>query len=369
MKNSKIEWTDHTFNPWWGCAEVPGHPGCAHCYAKAWAARTGRVKWGRGENRLLMSDFYWNEPLRWNEQAKKDGIRPRVFCASMADVFDAEVPDEWRHRLFGLIALCDQLDWLILTKRPALARDYFKEITNAAFAEGDAQNLYHKRTGKDPSLWLAVHFPLPNVIIGTSVSDQKTADEYIPLLLQVPAERRMISYEPALGPVDFDHWILGRCNACDETYYGWQRWLDPTTKEVSEAPTGLSECGHCGREFPDDQRSECYTKPIDWIIVGGESGPKARPFNIEWARETIAQCKDAGVPCFVKQLGSAPYEAYFGAAPQAELKVFTKPADPKGGDPAEWPEDLRVREFYEPLEIDKSQIPNLQSPRVAVDKK
>lgn len=297
MKDSKIEWCHHTFNPWWGCTKVSGHPGCAHCYAEAFSKRTGRAKWGKGEQRVLMSDSYWLAPLKWNAAAKAKGVRERVFCASMADVFDEEVSDEWRWRLFGLIANCDQLDWLLLTKRPHKARAFLEDedLMNAAMSEGEAQKLYHEQTGEDPSLWFSVHFPLPNVQLGMSVSNQKTFDDNINFLTASPAAARFISYEPALGHVDFN----------------------------------LNAINH-------------GMKLIDWIIVGGESGPGARPFDVEWARSTIKQCRGGHAAPFVKQLGRHPTMRVSGVPSMIFLD------DKKGGTISEWTgtlEDLRVREF------------------------
>src|SRR3546814_4489006 len=124
-ENSKIEWTDHTFNPWTGCTKVS--PACDHCYAEGWSKRSGLVEWGHGKPRRLTSDANWRKPLKWNDEAARKGVRYRVFCASLADVFDAEVDDAWRDELFALIAMTPHLDWLLLTKRPQVARRYFDE--------------------------------------------------------------------------------------------------------------------------------------------------------------------------------------------------------------------------------------------------
>lgn len=332
MKNSKIEWTDHTFNPWWGCTEVPGHPGCAHCYAKLFAARTGRAKWGKGEKRVLMSESYWKEPHKWNEEAKRDGVRRRVFCASMADVFDAEVADTWRGALFDTITTTPNLDWLLLTKRPDQAARFYDEYI---FTHSDGRKMpIHLRDSH------AKEF-LPNVWIGVSVSDQKTADQYIPKLLEIPAVCRFISYEPALGPVDFCGWI-------------------PKPKDWKWFPI---ECRHGYDACPKCDHNPKPEDAINWIIVGGESGPKARPFNVEWARSTVAQCQAAGVACFVKQLGAVPMmpEAAWRSLPLTPVlsaknkdRVPTDMvplliSDPKAGDISEWTSiatrDLAVREF------------------------
>lgn len=173
MQNSKIEWTDHTFNPWWGCQRVS--PGCQHCYAETMAHRYGHAIWGPAKttDRRMMSDNYWRQPLKWNTAAAKVGIRARVFCASMADVFEYHPQlDDPRRRLWDLIEETPDLDWLLLTKRP-------ENITPA---------------------WGA----LENVWLGTSVENQEQADTRIPLLLRVPVRVRFLSCEPLLGPVDID---------------------------------------------------------------------------------------------------------------------------------------------------------------------
>jgi len=275
-ENSKIAWTDSTFNPWIGCTRVS--PGCDHCYAEAQDARKRWGKtthWGPGVPRMRTSASNWKQPLRWNRLAEtqtgKSG-RWLVFCASLADVFDNEVPEEWRHDLFDLIGKTPNLTWLILTKR----------IGNVAKC---GAYVYPNRTVR------------PNVWLGASVGNQEEADRDIPKLLATPAAKRFVSYEPALGPVDFQ----------------------PFLSQIE--PHGIH-----GK------------RALDWIIVGGESaqgGAKARPFDIAWARSTVEQCKAAGVACFVKQLGSwvVQEHAVFGVHDRA------------GADPAEWPEDLRVQEF------------------------
>ena len=172
-KNSRIEWTTHTFNPWWGCVKVS--PACKHCYAESWAKRVGQPVWGIRADRRFFGEAHWNEPLRWDREAAQSGERARVFCASMADVFeDRGDLDPWRDRLWALIEATPNLDWLLLTKRP-------QHI--ASMAPWDDR-------------WPA------NVWLGTTVEDQDCADERLPLLAAVPAAVRFISAEPLLGPVD-----------------------------------------------------------------------------------------------------------------------------------------------------------------------
>jgi protein gp37 len=173
--NSKIEWTDHTFNPWVGCTKVS--PGCDNCYAEAWSKRSGLVRWGKNPRRRT-SESYWRAPIKWNAAADaffgKHGRRQRVFCASLADVFDNKANKQWRLELFQLIRRCDQLDWLLLTKRPQNMK---------RMLPGDWENGY------------------PNVWLGTTAEDQHHYDQRWPLLRAVPAVIRFISYEPAIGPL------------------------------------------------------------------------------------------------------------------------------------------------------------------------
>lgn len=270
-----IAWCDSTFNPWVGCTKVS--PGCDHCYAEALDKRhrwKGATHWGAGVERMRTSASNWAKPLAWNKARAKDGRRHLVFCASLADVFDNEVPQEWRTALFRLIAATQNLTWLLLTKRI-----------------GNVQKMLHTMMVDAP--------PLQNVWLGASVVNQEEADRDIPKLLATPAAKRFVSYEPALGPVDF-------------------------------------------RSFIPLRLKMTYHNVLDWIIVGGESaqgGAKARPFEAAWARSVIAQCKAAGVPVLMKQLGS---NAKMSLGDYDRDRPIN---DRAGADPAEWPEDLRVQQF------------------------
>lgn len=275
---SKIEWTDSTFNPWIGCTRVS--PACDHCYAEAqMATRMGRVEWGAGKPRSRTSAAYWRQPLRWNarsfwrcdtcgwrgEGPHLDGLldegavrelcpqcwpalvaakpaRRRVFCASLADVFDNEVDPVWRADLISLIGMTPNLDWLLLTKRIGNAAAMLKEAKDYwAFSD---------RPGKD---W-------QNVWLGATICNQAEADRDIPKLLAVPAAKRFLSIEPMLGPVDLMPMFEHRADAHSDT-------------------------------------------GIDWIICGGESGPHARPMHPDWVRSLRDQCAAAGVPFLFKQWG------------------------------------------------------------------
>lgn len=258
-ENTKIEWADHTFNPWTGCTKVG--PGCDHCYAEGWAKRSGQVQWGPGTARRRTSAANWKKPLAWNAEAERLGVRYRVFCASLADVFDNEVPAEWRADLFWLIHSTPSLDWLLVTKRIGNAAGMMR----AAMLEIDP-------SGEWPAPW-------PNVWLGITVVNQSEADRDIPKLLSTPAAVRFLSMEPLLGPVDI------------------ARWLDDGSNEMALAST------------------------LSWVIVGGESGPGARPMHPQWARDIRDQCEAAGVPFLFKQWGEWAPNEHFTHLPRRDEAI------------------------------------------------
>lgn len=252
--DTKIEWCDHTFNPWEGCQKVG--PGCDNCYAEARNARFGdgtAPNWGTDATRRRTSPHNWELPLRWNRAAVKTGIRPRVFCASLADVFDKGVPQAWRTDLWDLVEATPGLDWLILTKRI-----------------GNAERML-------PKPW--IQQPRSNVWLGATIVNQAEADRDIPKLLSTPACVRFLSMEPLLGPVD-----LTELQPPSER----RDWYDALRGRVSAI--GGSQPGS---EIPR----------VDWVIVGGESGFSARPMHPDWARDLRDQCAAAGVPFLFKQWG------------------------------------------------------------------
>jgi protein gp37 len=192
---SKIEWTDSTFNPWVGCTKIArprGAPSaCDFCYAEKWAKRSGQVVWGN-HSRRRTTDSYWRNPITWNDRAKlfqaEWGRRQRVFCASLADVFDNQVDSSWRSDLFNLIRRCDQLDWQLLTKRPQNIRKMLPR---------DWGNGY------------------PNIWLGTTAEDACAYRQRVPHLLNVPSTVHFVSYEPAIGPLGrldvdglFPDWLI-----------------------------------------------------------------------------------------------------------------------------------------------------------------
>lgn len=324
---TKIEWTDHSWSPWEGCTKVS--PGCAHCYAEALNHRFGKDNWGKGKPRRRTKD--WTKPVRWNQWVvpvcNQCGIeyyrcavevagglncpdcdkvvrlrRQRVF-PSVMDWLDDEVPIEWLADFLRLIHETPALDWLLLTKRTELWPERMRQV----IALPDTM---------DRSLAIAWFNGQPpaNVWIGASVEDQRRADERIPELLKIPANVRFLSLEPLLGPVDL--------KLCARSF-GFPQHI---TK---------------------DGRAVGMPQGIDWVIIGGESGPGARPCHVEWVRDLVRQGQDAGVPVFVKQLGARPAWTDRQVAGQT-VYPHTKPLalnHPKGGDPFEWSEDLRIREF------------------------
>lgn len=251
-----IEWCDATWSPWEGCTKVS--PACDNCYAAGmnrWL-RKG-ANWGPGAPRHEYSATHWQKPLAWNAKAARDGVRRRVF-PSMCDPFDNEVPDALRDQFIGLIVDTPHLDWLLLTKR----------------------------VGNVPKMLKAEAWQhLPNVWLGATVVTQEEADRDVPKLLAVPARVRFLSIEPMLGPVDLTRLPT---ETCASECCGLQR-LD--------CLRGAEVCDLSEQAFDEDGPR------IDWVICGGESGPRARPMHPDWARSLRDQCAAAGVPFLFKQWG------------------------------------------------------------------
>lgn len=289
MENSKIEWTDHSFNPWRGCTKVS--PGCANCYAETLSHRNPAVlgQWGPGKPRVRAAAAMWRKPIKWNREAGFDeyhrlegnkrqrvlGLpeippdRPRVFCASLADWLDDEVPVEWLADLLGLIHDTPNLDWLLLTKRP----QNWKPRLLAVY-----EHTQDHKLAAFVNAWGARGEAPANVWIGTSVEDQQRADERIPHLLEIPARVRFLSCEPLLGAVDLREPVqIGR-------------------RRVMEGILPTHVAGDVSTTFKG-------LDGIHWVIAGGESGPHARPMHPDWARGLRDQCAAAGVAFFMKQMG------------------------------------------------------------------
>lgn len=317
MKDSAIQWTDNTFNPWEGCTKVA--PECKNCYAETMVdKRFGRAKWGKGQPRRRTSESLWKQPLAWNkfpaevwcERCAKQwapmtwpalariqtcpdcgGLllarKPRVFCLSLGDWLDEEVPIEWFMSLLTLTQTCKNLEWQLLTKRPQNWEARLTEVldteTNHVTAPIIARN------------WLRGVYP-ENVWIGVSAgADQKAA-------LSIPAKLHFLSCEPMLNSL-----VL---------------------------------------HYPEPFKT---TEKFDWIIFGGESGKDARPCNIDWIRQGLAFCRANNIAAFVKQLGKRPYflsgDAKVSMRTNRHRDCVDVIADSHGGDMSEWPEDLRVRQF------------------------
>jgi protein gp37 len=264
--NTGISWADATWNPTVGCTKISA--GCTNCYAFKLHEKRHRA-WKDGWDKAppqyhkpfselqVMDDRRLTDPLRWKKHR-------RIFVNSVSDLFHEDLEEFAIAKVFGVMAVAQSHRFMVFTKRPERMRDFLK------------------------ATWPT---PLPNVMLGVSVEDQETADERVPILLDTPAIRRAVSYEPALERVDFTGFM------------GWDEFSAGEAK-------------------------------LDWIIVGGESGPGARPFHREWAQRVVDDCFLAKVACHVKQMGSNPYK---GNEP------WNLPG--KGGDMMAWPPALRVRQW------------------------
>lgn len=263
-------------------------PGCDHCYAESDAKRFGHDIWGSGKQRRHFGDKHWNEPRKWNRKAKEAGHRMRVFCGSMCDIFDNEIEQKHRDRLWELAQECDWITWQFLTKRIGNAKDML------------------------PAMWLRDGMP-DHCWLGATVVNQEEAERDIKKLVAVKARIHWLSIEPQLGPVDITNKGIRNGYSRPTSYNRGVgiEWTDPGDDVVG----------------------------VDWVITGGESGPKSRvrPYNLRWPLQIIEMCRKAKVACFVKQLGSNPI-GHNGTVPFAV-------DDYKGANPEEWPEYLRVQEF------------------------
>lgn len=319
MGDSKIEWTDRTWNPIRGCSVVS--EGCRNCYAMNFATRF--AKEGEAYDGLAYrnsSGAHWTGKVKFIEEHLEDPLRwrapKRIFVNSMSDLFHESIPDEWIDRIFAVMALAPQHAFQVLTKRPKRMLAYTQRLAkNVGPLERPARAMGH--TFQYDGIPL-LPWPIPNVWLGVSVEDQKTADERIPLLLQTPAAVRFISYEPALGSLDLSD--------VRETLPDGQ----VRSKRALVSRDSL---------FGVDAFS---VNRLDWVIVGAESGNGARPLDLDWPRLIVKDCKAAGVAVFVKQLGAHPVD-WRHDVPEAPPYEYS--LSKKGGSMDEWPDDLRVREF------------------------
>jgi protein gp37 len=270
---TKIEWTDATWNPIRGCTRVS--EGCRNCYAEVMAARfSDPGQWGHGlAKRVTLpdgsTDHRWTGEMRLIDSALDLPLRwtrpRRIFVNSTSDLFHEAVPDDWIDRVFAVMALTPEHTFQVLTKRPERAQRYFTHdegFGRWGYIEHRARQMLDRLGRPQPRNQTLAHYGgrnFPHVWLGTSVEDQTTADARIPHLLATPASVRFISAEPLLGPVDAGVGLPGK--------------------------------------FDDN-----LTPGLDWIIVGGESGPGARPMHPDWARFLRDQCAAAGVAFFMKQM-------------------------------------------------------------------
>jgi len=331
-----IEWTDYSSNPLraegpsgkgWSCVKIS--PGCLHCYSSVLDGRFGTKLGYNAGSQKKVTHIIDEKELRHILSFRPKGpyrggtTKPKVFPFDMTDLFGDWVPDGTIDRMLAAFALRPDVIFQVLTKRPERMAEYMNR--NHGLLELGFADRHYKFSTSAPARVLQsavdLHppfrpatfmWPLPNVWIGASVEDQDRADDRIQWLLNTPAAVRFLSCEPLLGPVDIAGWMGD---------YG----------ELQGGP-------HVGRQT------------IDWVIVGGESGPRCRPCNVDWIRSIVSQCQSAGVPVFVKQLGGFPTDInedlrYMQKHPNVYRIQSVK--DKKGGDPSEWPLGLEVRQFPE----------------------
>jgi|CXWL01.1.fsa_nt_gi protein gp37 len=312
---SSIEWTDVTWNPVRGCSLVSA--GCRNCYAMKQAHRfSGPGQPYEGLTMIGQHGPSWigtvktvpwllDEPLHWKKPRK-------IFVNSMSDLFHRDVPDEFIEKVFVVMARSPRHTYQVLTKRPGRMLEFMRKNSTGG-------RIFHLAAdrGVESGQW-----PLSNVWLGVSVEDQATADERIPILLQTPAAVRWVSAEPLLGPVDI-RWKSGS---------DFRSWMP--------AP---------GPPSPSYRGGDGY---IDWVVVGGESGPRARPCDLAWIRSIKDQCQEAGVPVFVKQLGAfckstMPNKPTMedGQRFIGDIRALQGRIDRKGSNIKAFPVDLRVRGF------------------------
>lgn len=348
MQKTPIEWTDWSVNPFKmrmpdgtlinAC--IHKSDGCKNCYAEGIVRRYWHKEWGEfpGYTAALLKlgtpvlvEKELEAVLRLSERIAKGKADPnenKIFWNDMTDEFLDFWPDEFLDKVQAVRALTPNLIHQVLTKRPERMRAYMLEVCS----DVEASNRIRRAINDIPSALGdrrgALELPLFNVWLGTSIEDQRTADQRIPLLLETAAAVRWISAEPLLGAINL------------------HKVRDPNNANLTF--DSLSRKG--GIAFKSGLG-------LDQVIVGGESGPGARPFDLAWARNIVAQCKTAGVACFVKQLGAKPIDSALDPRPVKALPRYEGGhmehmlIDRKGGDPSEWPEDLRVREFPTAQEV------------------
>lgn len=335
-RRSFIQWCDYTWNPWRGCTKVS--PGCTNCYAEKLVTSRLGGEWGKGKPRQRASEAILKAPFKWNKKpwicdtcgeawGLKDRHvscggttfhRARVFLGSLMDIFDEEVPIEWLSSAMDTVRQCTAIDFLLVTKRPELWYDRIGKVFDL-LPDSDLRHWianWRMRAQGPPNIWLI-----------TSAEDQYRLEERVPQLLKIPAAIHGLSCEPLLGPLDL--------NKAGATY---------SDVEGAVGDPGLTRTFEVGK--------------VDWVIAGGESGPDARACSVNWIADVQRQCKEAGVAYFAKQLGRFPttsnanlndwpdntFMREYGTGAASAL-IDLK--DKKGGNMAEWPEELRVRQWPE----------------------
>lgn len=330
---TKIEWCDATWNIITGCSIES--PACTNCYAMRLAGTRLREHPSRkGLTKIVNGKPVWTGEVRFNEQWLTQPLqwkKPRkIFVCAHADLFHPNVPDEWINRVFAVMALASQHTFMVLTKRPVRTREYFDHTRGAIVSAAALRMVLASKMEQSPA-W-NMRWPLPNVMLGVTAEDQTRADERIPDLLATPAAKRFVSIEPMLGPVDLRRWLATAsvtCKKCGAAF--WLHDANPCKHARGGGWTlACPNCGDCKCIPTQDDRGDPVTwhPPYSWrpkeigrfdrvhptievksgldlVICGGESGPGARPMHPDWARSIRDQCKVAGVPFFMKQMGGA----------------------------------------------------------------
>lgn len=326
MNATNIEWCDFSSNPLkyrdaagnqvWAC--VKKSTGCANCYSEAVAQRFNRG--GPFTLAVMKTVKPYLDAAEIKQIVSSKKIRgKRVFLGDMTDLFGDWVPDEVLDGIFAAMACRLDVTFQVLTKRPERMREYLERRSKLAQPWKDAARKFGYSL--EFERFSLVPFPLPNLWVGTSTENQATADERIPELLKIPAAVRFLSCEPLLGPVRLDEMLV---------------------------PFGRTQAVICplsGEWVPAEKPP--YAGLVDWVIVGGESGPQARRCHLEWMRSIIRQCRETDTPVFVKQLGRHPYTLICKTPDCSDdaCRNYLDLKDPKGGDMDEWPADLRIRQF------------------------
>lgn len=312
---TKIQWTNETWNPIVGCSRVPGSAGCQNCYA-ATAAQSARLqqfpqyqKVGKWDGTVEFVESQLLKPLSWKQPKL-------IFGFSMADIFHKNVPDEWIDKALAVTVLCPQHIFQFLTKRSERMSEYFTSPDRLNAINYQVSQILGQPFDTFKSRLLS--FPLANVWLGTSVENQKVAGERIPHLINTPAAVRFLSCEPLLERLNLSKWVFNRSEA---------------VKRVAQ-----------NMLLNEEQADSITDYPVNWVIVGGESGAKARPCHLDWIRSIVKQCQSANIPVFVKQLGSNAIDSvpYIDGVTLAHHQIKT--SDRKGSDISQFA-DINFRQF------------------------